>query len=314
MTNRKIKQIFFALICCSMAFSAFAQNVKSNKISKDSILVGDQVVWSAIIEVPQDKQLIVEPYSESITKDSAKIDLLHDIKLDTLAAKNGIMEIESKLLFTSFDSGYYKMPMPLFIINGTDTLQFDMPAIAVNTIQVDTTGFQMYDIKGQINYPVKFSEVFPWVLLVIVILVVAYLVYRYIKYKRENKDFFGKPVVIDPPHIVALRELDKLRSQKLWQGGKEKQFYTQVADTLRLYLEGRYKISAMEKTSAEIMNELKENKIDAASYNELNGLFSLADLVKFAKYTPEESENENVIPSAVKFVNTTFMEQMEEEK
>ena len=49
----------------------------------------------------------------------------------------------------------------------------------------------------------------------------------------------------------------------------------------------------MEKKSAGMMNELKENKMDAGSYKELNGLFSLADLVKFAKYTPDESENEN---------------------
>lgn len=314
MDIRKI--ILFTITCCVFAINAFAQevNIKTSKLSKDSILIGDQVVWSTILQVPQGKKLLIEPYQESIAADSAKIDLLQEIRLDTISTKNGLMEIEGKLLFTSFDSGYYKMPMPLFIIDGVDTLNFDMPFVAVNTIQVDTTGFQMYDIKGQIVYPIKFKEVFPWILLVILILAIAYLVYRYIKYKKDNKDFFGKPVVVDPPHIVALRELDKLRSQKLWQGGKEKIFYTQVADTLRLYLEGRYKISAMEKTSAEIMNELKENKIDANSYNELNGLFTLADLVKFAKYTPIEAENENVIPTAVKFVNTTFMEQMEEEK
>ena len=315
-SNYKINRILLAvLFACVSVFNLSAQDitVKGNSLSKDSILVGDQVVWRAILQIPQGKNLTVEPYDEAIIADTSKIDLIHGIVLDTLQQKNGLLDIESKLFFTSFDSGYYKLPMPLFIVDG-DTIKIEMPSISVNTIQVDTTGFQMYDIKGQIGYPITFNEVFPWVILVIFILILIYAVYRYIKYRKENKDFFGKPVVVDPPHIVALRELDKLRSQKLWQNGKEKQFYTQVADTIRLYLEGRYKISAMEKTSAEILNELKENKIDTGSYNELNTLFTLSDLVKFAKYTPSEDENENSIPMAVRFVNTTFMEQMEEEK
>ena len=163
-------------------------------------------------------------------------------------------------------------------------------------------------------YPVKFKEVFPWILLAVGILALIYVVYRYIQYRRENKDFFGRPVVKDPPHIVALRELEKLRNQKLWQNGKEKQFYTGIADTLREYIEKRFGVSAMEKTSSEIMDSLAEKKIEDGPYGELDELFKLADLVKFAKYIPSVGENEDAVPKAVRFVNSTFMQELEEEK
>lgn len=289
--------------------------IKSSTITRDSILVGDQVVWSTVFSLPSGKGLVIAPYTEQAGQ--AKIDVLQEFQLDTLSIKEGITQLEARLLFTSFDSGYYQLPQPLVIAGdaqGGDTIYFDMPFIAVNTIQVDTTAFKPFDLKGQMGYPVTFKEVLPWILLGLVVLVLIYLIYRYVKYRKENRDFFGKPVVQDPPHIVALRELDKLRTQKLWQGGKEKQYYTGITDTLREYIEARYQIAAMEKTSSEIMESLAGQKVEAKPYNELNELFKLADLVKFAKYTPVEVENEEAIPAAVRFVNSTFMQEMEQDK
>lgn len=311
--------ILLLLICgisCGANAQSAAQNpgyfkIESSKLSKDSILVGDHLLWSAVFKVPSEKQIAIAPYGETLKQDSVKLEVLNEIKLDTISIKSGISQLEAKLLLTSFDSGYYKLPQPLMIING-DTIYFDMPSVAVNPIQMDTATFEMYDIKGQIKYPVTFKEILPWILLGLLAIAAIYLVYRYIKYRRENKDFFGKPIVKDPPHIIALRELDKLRTQKLWQAGKEKQYYTGITDTLREYIEQRYGVSAMEKTSKEIMDSLADKKIEAKPYNELNELFKLADLVKFAKYTPLEAENEDAIPVAVRFVNSTFMQEIME--
>ena len=88
-----------------------------------------------------------------------------------------------------------------------------------------------------------------------------WLLVRWIKMRRENRDFFGKPVVQDPPHIVALRSLEKTRAQKLWQAGKQKQFYTQVTDALRQYIAERYDVAALEQTSAEMFRDLAERKV-----------------------------------------------------
>ena len=294
--------------------------VKSSAISKDSILIGDQVLWSTRFELGEKDSIAVYPYAGVLERDTlgSKVEVVADFKLDTVAIKKGIKELEAKVLLTSFDSGSYKLPLPLFIVNpdseDTYALIFDTPVLSVNTIQVDTTGFKPMDIKGQIKYPVTFREVIPWVLLGLVVAALGYLLYRYIKHRRENRDFFGRPIVQDPPHIVALRELDKIHSQKLWQNGKEKLYYTGITDALREYIEGRYGVNAMEMTSNEIMAGLSGKNIDEKLFRELDELFKTADLVKFAKYVPSNGENEEAIPSAVRFVNSTFMQELEGEK
>lgn len=162
------------------------------------------------------------------------------------------------------------------------------------------------------RYPVTFREVLPWAVLAIVLAVLGYLLYRYIRHRREQGSLFGKPVVQDPPHIVALRELDRIRGEQLWQNGEEKLFYTGVTDALREYIEARYEVSAMEKTTSEIMADLSDKKIEPRYYKELDELFKTADLVKFAKYVPGNEENEEVIPMAVRFVNAAFEQQLQE--
>ena len=172
----------------------------------------------------------------------------------------------------------------------------------------------MHDIKGQMRYPITLAEVLPWIGGALALALLVWLLVRYIKARREKGGLFGKQVQNDPPHIVALRELEKIRGEKLWQSGKEKQFYTGVTDTLRGYIEARYGVSAMEQTSAEIMQSLSDKKVEEKAYRELGELFNVADLVKFAKYVPATNENEEAIPVAVRFVNSTFMQEMEEEK
>ncbi|MBO5407203.1 MAG: hypothetical protein J6A27_06805 [Bacteroidales bacterium] len=288
--------------------------VKSSSLSKDSILVGEQVVWSTVMAMPQQQEIAFLPYAAVVEAEQAPVDVVRDFRLDTLSIKNGIKELEARLLLTSFDSGYYKLPLMVALTPQGDTIYLDSPFLDVTNIQIDTANFTMHPIKGQMRYPLTFKEVLPWILLGLFVIAAAYLLYRYIKYRRENRDFFGKPVVKDPPHIIALRALDKLRSEKLWQNGKEKLFYTGITDTLREYIEARYNVSAMEKTSGEIMESLKDKSIEEKQYGELDELFKTADLVKFAKYIPQVHENEEAIPVAVRFVNSTFEQTLEEDK
>ncbi len=288
--------------------------VKSSTLSRDSILVGEQVVWSTVLTMPQQQEMAFVPYAGVVQAEQAPIDVVRDFVLDTISIKNGIKELEARLLLTSFDSGYYKLPLMVALTPQGDTIYLDSPFLDVTNIQIDTADFVMHPIKGQMRYPITFKELLPWIALGLVVIAAAYLLYRYIKYRRENKDFFGKPVVKDPPHIIALRALDKLRSEKLWQNGKEKLFYTGITDTLREYIEARYKVSAMEKTSGEIMQSLQDKDIEEKYYRELDELFKTADLVKFAKYIPQVHENEEAIPVAVRFVNSTFEQSLEDEK
>lgn len=327
--KQTLKYIFFAILFFSSVMAIAEQDkglqegannnpkwfrIEEQSISRDSILVGDQVLWSTTFTMPTDELLSIEPYSKTIDRDTNGIDVIHDFKLDTVSIKNGIAQIKAKLLFTCFDSGYVKLPQPLIISGNGDTLFLSTPQIAVTYIPIDTSTFVIKDIKGQIRYPITFKEVLPYCLAVLLFAGLIYLGYLYYNRRKSNLNLFGKPIVKDPPHIVALRALDKLRGEKLWQNGKQKLYYTILTDTLRGYIEGRYNVSAMEKTTNEILDSLKDKNIESSRFDELESLFKMADLVKFAKYLPTAVENEEAIPTAVRFVNATFMQQLEEQK
>ena len=293
--------------------------VKSSSLSRDSILIGDQTVWSLELEVDRNDSLVILPYELALKGDTtgAKVEPLTRFELDTAAFEGGRVKINAKILLTSFDSGLYSLPAPLFIVvgaEGADTLRIESPLLAVDDMDIDTTGYVMKDIKGNVRYPLTFKEIAIYVLILLAAVAIICIIVRYIRYRRQNRDFFGRPIVQDPPHIVALRKLEKLRGEKLWQCGREKQYYTGITDALREYIENRYNIGAREMTSAEILDNLKDKQIEARVFSELDDLLKTADLVKFAKFSPDNDSNEEAVPKAVRFVNSTFMQEMEQEK
>lgn len=286
-----------------------------SRISRDSILIGDQVEWTLDFQLaPGEAVSISKPGAEPVPG----VEALGEMALDTLSDKKGTLSLRGRIILTSFDSGSYVLP-PLYVLmaradGSIDTLEYTGPRLAVNTIPIDTATFQPHDIKGQIRYPLTFREVIPWVGLALLLAALVWLLVRWIRLRRQNRDFFGKPVVKDPPHIVALRSLEKTRAQKLWQAGKQKQFYTQVTDALRQYIADRFDVAALEQTSAEMFRDLQDKDIEPELKEKLKDLFTTADFVKFAKHTASDQENENAIPTAIRFVNETYMKEIEKEE
>ena len=312
---KKIIPLALTLLLGALTCVAQDDDALRSRLSRDTILIGDQIEWTLDLNLAPGEQAMISKPGEAPVPG---VEALSEMKLDTLAQKNGTMGLRGRIILTSFDSGSYDLP-PLFVLkahaDGTvDTLTYAGPRLEVTTIPIDTATFKPYDIKGQIRYPITFKEVLPWIGLALLLAVVIWFLVRWIRYRRQNRDFFGKPVVKDPPHIVALRSLEKTRSQKLWQAGKQKQFYTQVTDALRQYIADRYDISAMEQTSAEMFRDLEDKEIDPALREKMKDLFTTADFVKFAKHTASDQENENAIPTAIRFVNETYVQQLEKEE
>ena len=304
-----------AALVCSLAQLLAQEEQPATRLSRDTILIGDQIEWILDLKIRQGEEFYVEKPEEEPAPGVETITPLH---FDTLSVKKGVMNIKGSTVLTCFDSGSFFLPPMIVAIQResgqVDTIFYDGPIMEVTTIPVDTSNFEAKDIKGQIKYPVTFKELLPWIGLLLVLAGIVYVVVRWIKLRRENRSFFGRPIVQDPPHITALRALEKIRSQKLWQSDKQKQFYTAVTDTLRQYMAARYDIAALEETSAEIFADLSDKDIDPALLDKVKDLFTTADFVKFAKHSASSEENEDAIPTAVRFVNETFMQQMENEK
>ena len=116
------------------------------------------------------------------------------------------------------------------------------------------------------------------------ICVIAYIVKR-IRAKKSLIPFKKEEPKL-PPHEQAIKELDEIKQQKLWQQGRSKEYYTLITDTLRKYIEERFGINAMEMTSGEILELIRKNSEAQSVYDNLRQILQLADFVKFAKMNP----------------------------
>ncbi len=283
-----------------------------NEVIKDTLLIGDQATLRFRTKLAAgDKFIFPAPQNPVVPG----LEIVGEPKTDTIVTGRDFTEVESRITVTSFDSGSYSLPaFTAYRIKSdgtTDTLSFDGGKLEFTTIQIDTNSFKPFDVKGQMNYPYTVKEALPWVGLLFMLILAGYLISKAIRNLREKRSLFGKPVVIDPPHIVALRTLERLRVEKLWLTN-QKEYFTQLTEAIRSYIESRYMIQAMEQTSNEILKDLSKVDMDKKIYKDLGELFYLSDLVKFAKYTAPIEECEGAVPSAVRFVNATFLEQIEQ--
>ena len=286
---------------------------------RDSVLVGDQLRYGFELgEVAAGTGFMLPDYSGAFCPG---VEVVSPWSIDTVKVLEGrkkdpkLMDIRGSVTVTSFDEGRYELP-PISIVRispegRADTLYFSPEVLDVRTMPVDTSAFEVRDIKGQIRYPVEFREVLPYiggaVALALVILLAVFITDRFIR--KRSKVKFGT----EPAHIVALRKLDKLRGDSLWAPEKQKVFYSGITDALREYIVSRYGISAMEMTTKEIFDSLKGREIPDGLYADAKDLFERADYVKFAKYTASQQENASAVPSAVKFVTSTYQEELDEE-
>jgi len=125
------------------------------------------------------------------------------------------------------------------------------------------------------------------------------------------RKFKKKPVMAEnkipslPAHEIALKSLAQLEEKKLWQQGQIKSYYTELTDILRIYLDHRWQMNAMEMTSDEILQYPVVYKLDDSVKNRLRYIFTIGDLVKFAKMITVPHENEQCMMNAYEFVNAT---------
>lgn len=287
---------------------------------RDSVLIADQLLYGFKLDGVVEGTVLQLP--ELPKEQDMKMMYLSPWQLDTVnVTKQGkdiprIMDIEGSVLITSFEEGIYDLPqiaVRRMTSDGVaDTLVFDPMRLEVKTMPVDTATFVPHDIKGQIRYPLTLAEVLPWLGIfwlsaTLIILAVCLI----IMHRRKNDPAFVRR---DPAHIVALRKLDQYRGSKLWAPDKQKAFYSGVTDTLREYISERYGIGAMEMTTAEIFDEMKNTDVPKELMQETKDLFERADFVKFAKFVASDEDNASALPAAVRFVTETYQTELESDE
>lgn len=334
MTKNRILKSLAAVAMAVAATGAAAQSVPPRvtaRITPDSIMIGDR--FTLEIEVDKDlMQAVSFPRldrriaSASNDADGASaaeesIECIEDLPADTLSAEGRRLRLRKRYVMTAFDEGNYSFGRAQVLYadkNIVDTLYADDSLrIAVATFQIDSTSHAIFDIKAQKTLPFRFGEISGYLLwsllaMVLVALAVWLAVWWLHKHGRRFTDMF-KPAPPLPPHVVAISELESLHNQKLWQNNKHKQYYSGLSDILRTYIAGRYGIGAMEMTTDEIVDAMKDIEMPKKNAMDLVAVLRDSDLVKFAKAMPEAGENEDAYHKAYWFVEETKPVEVEED-
>ena len=256
-----IRHFFAVFVFTISAFLAGAQNVKVSAVLDSlRILIGDQINLKLEVDKPAGIQVSFPIIPDSL---AGKIEVLQKSPIDTTKLKDESLKLVQNLLITCFDSGVYRIPPFKFDVNQpgrNDSLFTSWLLLNVMTFKIDSTKGPV-DIKPPYDAPLTLKEVTPYILGIILIGALLFLILYSIRRRKKNLPLFIKPAKPkEPAHLVALRELNRIKEEKLWQKDKVKEYYSEVTEVLRVYIEDRFGIPAMEQTSGEILGSFEANR------------------------------------------------------
>ena len=298
------------------AVLGFAQNFSVQaKIDSVAMWLGEQCNVTFEIYQNADIQVTTPIFSDTLI---SGIEIVEPPKIDTIVNQDGSLKITQTYLVTSFDSALYYIP-PFPFASGQDTIFSDNLSLKVVSpeVQMDTTQNVpiLADIKGLEKAPINWQlikKILLWSIPVWFLL--ALIIWLIIKFVIKKPIIIQeKPIIKRPAHEIAFEKLEEIRKEKIWQQGRAKEYYTQLTDVLREYLENRFDVPTFEKTSSEIIDSLQFIKKEySEQLNSLRRIFTTSDLVKFAKFIPDINENNAVLNNSEDFVSETILKELEQ--
>ncbi|MFN8261665.1 MAG: hypothetical protein U0X41_12075 [Chitinophagales bacterium] len=298
---------FIISILFLATYNSYGQTATASTKQKE-YLIGDWVPVDLFVSATSNNKVVFPNLKDSI---SETIEVANFTSVDTVK-KAGQYEYHQLVNLIVFDTGQIQLPQFQFLVNNNgklDTIISDPILVHVAGVKIDTTK-DIKDIKGPLKIPLTFQEILPYIIGAFILAILAGLITWFIMERKKKKQPIDEKFLL-PPHIWALKELDKLQQQKLWQTGEVKDYYSRLTDIARTYIELRYKIPAMEKTTDELMSSMHKGMVKQSLKKELNEVLVLSDFVKFAKAQPDFIENENSFKIIKDFIDKT--KQLEEE-
>lgn len=301
------KTIFISLLLALFAGAAMAQNHVSVNAEIDSCqrFIGEQARIKLKVGVDANKRALLPQFDKEIMEG---VEIVEKLPNDTQILNDGKrLLITEEYVVTSFDSALYAIPPFEVLVDGEPFYSEEL-ALAVYMVPVDTTNLEQFfppkdiwaveltwdDYKAPVGYSILF---------ILLAVVLAWVTIRFINNKPIIRIVKLKPKL--PAHIVALNEMERIKSDTGWRtAGSSKEYYTAITDALREYMNERFAFNATEMTTAEIIDELLKIK-DKESLRDLRDILETADLVKFAKFNPPMNENDRNLLNAIEFVDST---------
>ena len=292
-----------AVLLASIA-TAWGGNVTFKaKLDSATLLMGKTTTLH--LEITQDKDARGFFPGEQLDTLNAMVEIAERPAADTTDLGNNRIQINRDLIIQSFDSGMWIIkPIP-YVVNGDTAFcnQLTLKVLPVDVSQMK----DINDIKPVEEVPFNLLDWLPdyWWAWLLGLLLIGAGIWAYRKYYKKGINPLKPNRKRLPPYEEAMINLQNLKAAQLWQQGQEKEYFTGLTDILRVYIDRRFHINAVEMTSSQIIDTLKKNEETKAVNEQLEMILEIADIVKFANARPLADDNEVAYQRAVNFVEAT---------
>ena len=299
-----------AFACLAFILFTLPGLAMAQKIIPDTtaITIGQQINLTLELGIDKGERAEWPVLNDTLTK---SIEIISKSAIDSIVdAQTGKTMYRQQLIVTSFDTGFHVIPPLPFKVKGSgetdsDTRQTEPLLITVSGVAVDMQA-EIKDLKPVMQAPYTLRDFLPWILLVLGIALLGLLGWFYYQSRKKKKPLIKLTLrQPKPAHVLALEQLEALKSEQLWQKGQIKEYYSRLTDILREYFDARFGVNAAEMTSDEIISAMKDHSSDAQRLNDLRKILQLSDMAKFAKARPQDAENEMSLMLSVAIVNSS---------
>ena len=279
--------VILVLISSFLQNPCLAQNNSSvhATLNPPSILLGQQAEFTVELNLPKETGLNGWfNYPDTFNH----LEILSRQKIDTVPQLNNIL-YRQKMIITGFDSGRWVIPS-MTVEAGNKKIKTDTLSLFVMPVALKDSGY--HDIKEIISVPEKKTPWWYWVLAAITLAVLVAAVLHFLKKRKPAPAVPKEEVIKLTPIEQARQSLKMLKQEQLPSKGELKKYYSQLQDILRVYLQRRFSMGAMQKTTSELLIQLKSLGISDEPLSRIAEVLRIGDAVKFAKYLPETQQQD----------------------
>jgi hypothetical protein len=293
-----VKAILTAICLVCLAWRADAQGVFARASTDSSqYLIGDWI--HVTVELRHPRSTTFQPSIPDSLDGFVVLQRLPFVAVSDTVTRTGV-------IVARYDSASAVLPaLSYFAAIPGDTslpvVSSNSIALTVQRVAVDSAG-QARDIKPVMSIPYTLGEILLFAAAVALLCAGAYFGYRRLRKKRQVKPEDTRLPVLKAAHVLAYERLGALKEKRLWQQGKVKEYHSELTDILRRYIEDRFGLMALEETTGEIIEGLQRMKLLPRIIGGVAEVLVRADLVKFAKHTPDIAEHDASMKSVYEVI------------
>lgn len=294
-----LRHYLYLLLIIGCSCGLLAQNNGQANIFMDntSFLIGDQVSMQIVVNAPIGNTVTFPIIGDLFDKE--KLEIVEEQER-TLIKGDVNNTYQQRIILTAWEPGSYQIPEMVFSYKKKGALvEFKSSTLMLTVQSPQVTGDSTYvaDIKTILAEEPNFLDhlfsffTHPVVIAVLILLLAFLAFYVFMQYKNRAKEIIPKT-----PEEIALEQLTALKEEGHVERKQLKEFHTGISFILRTYVNGRFKVMALERPTSEFIPKIKGHHLLKKSlYEEFQTVLEHADLIKYAKASPLDIANKKAL-------------------